>query len=442
MGQIQSIEELVSLILRRRWLIIAITVLGMVASVIYAKLRPDTFETMAVIQIEGPAVNTDQGDSGSAAVLQGIEQRLTTRENLAAMIDRHDLFADLPDLGQEKKISLLRQAISFQAVDRAADNGQSNGVSAILITVRLGRADQAARVANDFAQGILDQGTEGQIDRSDQNLAFFRDEAARVGQQINDLEAEVATYKNAHADALPEMNTSRQDELARLNTDLRDANQKIAGLNSEAASIAQKPTQRETDKRRLSDIADALSVLNAQVADAQSQLAIVQAALAAMPEVERALSGFDRQRQQLQGQYTVLTQRMAEAETTQKLATHQQSERYTMLERAITPEYAVGGNRKKVAMAGSVASLLAALALAFLLDLIKPVVRTSAQMRRQLEIDPVVCIPEIRAPKGRLGSAALRLIDDPKRPIFGLPRFAVLAALATVILLLLAAAIG
>ena len=63
-------------------------------------------------------------------------------------------------------------------------------------------------------------------------------------------------------------------------------------------------------------------------------------------------------------------------------------------------------------------------------------------MQRQLDLEPVVCIPEIRAPKGRVGSAALRLIDDPKRPIFGLPRFAVIAAGVTLALVLTAAVIG
>jgi tyrosine-protein kinase Etk/Wzc len=442
MGQIQSIEELLSLILRRRWLIIIITVLGMIVSVVYAKMRPNSYETMAVIQIEAPSVSDGQANGGSAQMLQVIEQRLTTRENLSAMIERHNLFADQPDLSMEKKIGLLRTAVTFQAVERASDNGQSGGVSAILITARLGEAEQAARVANDFAQGILDQSTEGQRDRSDQNLAFFKDEADRVDQEINALEAEIANYKNAHADALPETSSARQDELGRISTEIRDSNQKIAALTSEATSIQQKQVQRETDKRRLSDISAALVVLNAQVADAQSRQTVVQAAMAAMPEVERVLSGYARQLQQLQDQYTALTQRMADAQTTQKLAERQQSERFTMLERAITPEYPVGGNRKKLAMVGSAASLAAALALAFLLDLVKPVVRTSAQMQRQLEIEPVVCIPEIRAPKGRLGSAALRLIDDPQRPIWGMPRFAVLAAIATVCLLLLAAAVG
>lgn len=137
-----------------------------------------------------------------------------------------------------------------------------------------------------------------------------------------------------------------------------------------------------------------------------------------------------------------VTQRMAEAETTQRLAERQQSERFTLLDRALSPEYPAGGGKKKIAIAGAIASLLGAIGLAFLLDLARPVVRTAAQMQRQLDLEPVVCIPEIRAPKGPLGSAALRLIDDPKRPIFGLPRFAVLAAVTTLALVLMAAAIG
>ena len=36
MGQIQSIEEFISLVLRRRWLIICVTVCGLLAAVIFA----------------------------------------------------------------------------------------------------------------------------------------------------------------------------------------------------------------------------------------------------------------------------------------------------------------------------------------------------------------------------------------------------------------------
>jgi hypothetical protein len=176
--------------------------------------------------------------------------------------------------------------------------------------------------------------------------------------------------------------------------------------------------------------------------ESTARKAEIEATLATAPEIEQVLAGYDRELQQLQSQYTVVTQRMAEAETTQRLAETQQSGRFSLLERAITPEYPTGGGKKKIAIAGSVASLLAAIGLAFILDLLKPVVRTAAQMQRQLDLEPVVCIPEIRAPKGRLGRAALRVIDDPKRPIFGLPRFAVIAGTLTLVLVILAGLIS
>ena len=83
----------------------------------------------------------------SASLLQGIEQRLTTRENLAAMIDRHGLFADLPGLTLDQKIFALRSAVQFQSVASAAPAsfGVPNAVSAPIISTRFPDGDQAAR---------------------------------------------------------------------------------------------------------------------------------------------------------------------------------------------------------------------------------------------------------------------------------------------------------
>lgn len=449
MGQIQSIEELINLILRRRWLIIGITVLGMLVSAIYAKSLPDVYETAAVIQIEAPSVTASNDgmpevSGGAAQVLQTIEQRLTTRENLTAMIERHGLFADLPDLPIDKKILRLRNAVTFTAVDSAAGQafGQSRSISAILVFARLGDPELAARVANDFAQGILDQSASGQRDRAAQNVAFFKEEEARLWAAITSLEADIADYQNANANAMPTLRDARRDELAGLDTDLRRVDQDRATLIGEKAVIEAKKALRETDRRQLEDIAAKLDVLDAQTASITAQRDAVQAALANTPEVERVLSGYDRQLQQLQDQYEVVTQRMAEAETTQRLAERQQAERFTLLERAITPEFSMGSGGRKIAIAGSVVSLLGALMLAFLLDLAKPVVRTASQMQRQLDLEPVVCIPEIRSPKGRFGNAALRMIDHPTKPIFGLPRYVVMAVVTTLVLVVTASMIG
>ena len=140
MGQIQSLEEFFSLLLRRRWLILAVAVLGALAAAFYAKSRPDTYETAAVIQVETPTVQG--GDNtrsvGAAQTLQMIEQRLTTRENLTAVIERHQLYADLPGLSLDRKIGMLRQAVTFQGIDSAAGQtfGQPRNLSAIIVFAR------------------------------------------------------------------------------------------------------------------------------------------------------------------------------------------------------------------------------------------------------------------------------------------------------------------
>ena len=449
MGQIQSIEDLIGLLLRRRWLIIAVTLLGMIAAVIYAKSRAEVYETVAVIQIQSPAVaNTADAAApvaiGAAQVLQTIEQRLTTRENLVAMIDRHGLFADLVGVPIDRKVLMLREAVRFQAVDSAAGQtfGQARSISAILIYAKLGSADLAARVANDFAQGILDQSAAGQRERADQNVTFFNEEEARIWKDITAVEAEIAAYKAENADASPLLGDARRDELAGFDDDLREVDQDRVALAGQRAVIEQKQTLRETDRRQLDEIAAKTEVLDAQIAAITARRDAIQTALAATPEVERVLNGFDRRLTQLQDQYDVVTLRMAESLTTQRLAERQQSERFTLLERAITPEYPLGSGGKKIAVAGSVLSLLGAIVLAFLFDLANPVVRTAAQMQRQLDLQPVVCIPEIRAPKGMMGNAALRLIDDPARPLFGLPRFVIVALVTTLILIAMASMIG
>lgn len=428
MGHIQSFDDLVSFLLRRKSLIIAITILGMALTVFVIKSRPKTYESAAVIQIQLPQVADGQTpgaapETGSAQLLQSIEQRLTTRENLTAVIERHGLFADAAGLTLDQKVTALRASITFQPVASAANQsfGQPAQVSALLIYARLGNPDLAARVANDFAQSVLDMGAQGLADRALATFTFFTDEEARVSTQVAAMEAAIATYKNTHAEALPEMADARRDELVSIESDLRDLNQTLAVLTVERDSLQTKETLRATDQRRLDELASALTLNDAQRASLESRRAILTAAVAQTPEVERELRGLDRQLQQLQDQYTVVSRRLAEAATDQRLADNQQDQRFTLLERAVTPEFATNGGGKKLAAFGAVASLGLALIVAFIADMIRPVIRTEAQMLRELDLRPVVAIPEV----------PLRLTGDEvalPNPL-GLPKLALIGSL-------------
>jgi hypothetical protein len=66
-----------------------------------------------------------------------------------------------------------------------------------------------------------------------------------------------------------------------------------------------------------------------------------------------------------------------------------------LLERAIEPQLPISGGRKKLAIVGSFGSLFAGIGLAFILDLVNPALRTQTQLERQLDLRPIVAIPEI-----------------------------------------------
>lgn len=413
MGPIQTFEDLLGLARRRFWVIFLVTVIGTLFAAFYAKTRPDMFESAAVLQVEMPMV-TEGGQAAATSVnvmqlLTSIEQRLTTRDNLIALIERHALFADAPGMSVDDKVDVMRRSIRFQSV-----TGPTGALSALIISAQAGQAENAARVANDLAQSVLDLGAEGKRATAEASFEFFKEQESRLWEQMIALEAEIATYRDANRSSLPGVREARQDEIAELDTSLRALEQEINGLQSEEAQIRALESLRATDRRRLEDIGLRLSVLVAQRAPVAARRAELEATLGDTAEVERALSGYERQLRQLQDQYTIASQRMAEAETAQSLAARQQTERFALLERAITPEYAMDSGAKKTAIAGLIGSLGLAIVLAFALDLLNPVIRTAAQMERELNLRPIVSIPEVqrrsRRPLGR--KAIVSLIEN------------------------------
>lgn len=395
MGPIQTIDEFFNLLRRRGLMIAAIVLAGIALALAFALSRPQIYETAAVIQVQAPVVGGQEAETNSqiARVLQTTEQQLTTRENMLAMIERHGLFSEGAE-NDEQKIYALRTSVTFQSIAAATQQvfGQSTSVSALLITVQMGDPDQAARVANDFAQNVLDMSIASQTSRAKDTLTFFQTEEDRVTQQINALEDEVEAYRQANPTAV-ESDTST--DRSAIETDIRAITQEILATQAELAALRAKERLRETDRRRIIDLEAQETVQTSQRAALESQRDALDARVARAPEIERQLGAYDRQLEQLQSKLDSNTSRKAEAEIALRLEQENHASRFSLLERAIVPDSPMGGGRKKIVVAGAMASLIAAFGLALLLDMMNPVIRTAAQMNRELGIRPVITIPEL-----------------------------------------------
>lgn len=406
MGPIQTIDELLDLLRRRGLMIAALTILGAAISVALALARPQVYETAAVIQVQAPVVGGQEAEANSqiARVLQTTEQQLTTRENMLAMIERHGLFANAAG-NDEEKIYALRTSVTFQSIAAATQQvfGQSTSVSALLITVRLGDAENAARVANDFAQNVLDMSIASQTSRARDTLTFFQSEEDRIARQISALEDEIERYRNANP--VSDAGDTANDRSA-IETDIRAITQEILATQAELSALRQKERLRETDRRRIIELEALETVQTSQRAALEKQRDAIDARVAQTPEIERQLGAYDRQMEQLQTLLDTNASRKAEAEIALRLEQENHASRFSLLERAIVPDSPAGGGRKKIAMAGTLASMIAALGLALLLDMMNPVIRTASQMNRELGIRPVITLPQLDlrpASRGRRG---------------------------------------
>ena len=408
MGPIQTLADLLALIRRRWMLMLGIVLAGTALSVLLALQQPRVYESAAVLQVELPRVSTEAASgeavSRSSQRLQLLEQEITSRDAMLALITRHGLFRDTPGLTASEQVVALRRAIRIETVRAPASPfGGEQPVSAMLIVVRADRPDTAAAVANDLAQTVLDLSIRKQSDRVRETLEFFRDEESRLGTDMAALEAEITAFKNANVDALPEGLQARRDEIGRLDASLRDFDLQLLDLRQELAALQTNANPRLIEQRQI-------AVLEAQIAGIEGQRDLarirrgeVETAINRAPQVETQLGTYARRLQQLQDQFSVVTRRRAEAETGQRLESERQTERFELLEAALPPDYAMASGRRKLLVFGMFGSVMLALGAALALELRNPVLRSRRQMERSLDLRPVIALPILDPPgRGRM----------------------------------------
>jgi hypothetical protein len=168
---------LVAPLLRQFWMILLFVAVGALSSLAYGGMMPPLYEASAVVQ-------TREAVSSRVA-----EERLTSRANLQAMVRRH-LIAS----GQAADLAVvrLRQAVSIHEL-----TGQAGGtlgfppeVSGLVVSVLWPNAEVSARIANDLALQLLDEGNNGHLEPHHAELDFYRREERRLWQEISAFKAE------------------------------------------------------------------------------------------------------------------------------------------------------------------------------------------------------------------------------------------------------------
>ncbi|EIE51495.1 chain-length determining protein [Salipiger aestuarii] len=421
MNQFQSVGEVLAALRRRVLLMIAVILLGSALSLYIATQQVKTYETTAVVQIEESQVPDTLAGSAAqsqdaARRVQLIEQRLMSRDNLVRIMQEHQLFSDDPDMSLNERVFHMREAVRIDEIRSNPDAyaATQEAPSGLLISVTLGDPQKAADLANELMNTVIEQSRDRSVSRARETLDFFESEEARVEAEIQAKEAEVARFKQDNGDALPAGLGSLRDQLTTLRDNALTLDREIVALEANSSRQREEVLGRQ------------IGLLREQKTLVENRIIAINETIQRAPEVERALSGLERELTRLQEQYNVITRRKAEAEMGQMLQDRQHMARFEVLETALVPEFAASGSRKKVLAMGVVASVIAGLAATFIAELMNPAIRSAAQMERALGVQPVVSIPTIRT-RGERRITGMRLFS-----LLGLLFAAMWAALSSV----------
>jgi len=401
MGPIYSLDDLLDMVLRHLRLIIGLVLLGCIGSLMFAANQQHMYRSAEVIQIERPKIANELAPStvagSSARRLQLIEQQIMARGSLTEIIDRFALFADMPGLTLTEKVNRLRESVRIEGVAAVREGFADDGtISVLTISVDMATAAQAQAVARELSARTIALSVDSRGEQTRATLEFFTRQEEQLRDEMTALEDGMAAFRANNDLAMPGSLEFRRAEIQTINQAVLEIERTLITARRQLEQIDPN-ARRATREREEGDLGAQIAALNQQRDMLLDRVDVLSASFQTNPEIERALSSFEREMSQLQGQLDVITTRRAEAEVGARLEARNNAEQLMILEAAPLPEYPFTSSKKRLALMGGVASVLGALGVAFLLDLRKPVLRTAAQMKRETGLSPVVSIPFLEA---------------------------------------------
>ncbi len=392
---VQTPAEVASALWRHRWLAGGVLVAGSAISLQVALMQPRSFESSALIQIDNLQSVNPEGDArtslASSAWLEQIEARLMRRDHLLQILDDYGLFSDLPATDSEK-VALLRQTLRIVPVSqRAPVYGVEPAMGLLQVTAQADSAELAATLANDLAAQLVALNAEIVEQRVQETAAFYIHEETRLQRQIAQMDDQISDYRRRNFDVLPTGLHNRTEELLQLGGSIREIDAELVALRRKLAAGDRGST---VERQAAAILEREIAVLETQRESLQARVAEIEDTARLSVTAEAELAALDRERESLRSQLTGIAGRRVAAESQQRRASSMISDSFSLLEKAVPPDRPTSSQRKKVALAGGMLSVMLAVALALLAEIRRPVIRTAAQMERVTGLRPVIDLPD------------------------------------------------
>ena len=267
-------------------------------SVITALVWPPSYKSVSTILIEEQEIPPDYVmttvTSYAEQQLQITNQRIMSSTKLLEIVDRVGLYQDLREkLTTEEIVDKMRGDIHLDLINAEVMDRKTGRPATATIAFTLGYEGQdtpgkVQKTADVLASLFLEENLKVREKQASETFIFLEEEAKKVKADLEGLEAKIKTFKEQHADALPEMLQVNVQNLQRLDMDLQQLQsnsqrleQQKGYLESQLASIPETGLSR---KSHLEELKVQLAALTTKFSDEYPDVIKMKAEIA---ELER-----------------------------------------------------------------------------------------------------------------------------------------------------------
>lgn len=293
---------------RRRPTFYAVTSAAAVLTVLLTFLLPPTYRATGTILIEQQEIPQEMVRSVITSFadqrVQVISQRVMTTQNLLSLVDRYGLY---PDIRQKEPREVLMQKfrddigmhmISADVIDPRSGH-PTQATIAFSVSYQNRSPDLALKVANELTTLYLNENLTSRTQLSQQTSAFFVEESAREAAHIAGLDKELAAFKEKHREELPDLTQLNVQTLERTELELRDAENRLAALDSQRVLLEAQLAQISPNTQVYSDTGQRVFGAEDRLKALKSQLAAYKARYApGHPDIistQREVDGLEKE---------------------------------------------------------------------------------------------------------------------------------------------------
>jgi polysaccharide biosynthesis transport protein len=206
-------------------------------AVALALLLPPTYRSEATFLIQRQAVPEEMVATTVRSYveeqIEQIRQRLLTRQNLLEIAEKFELFGDQTRRDPDKVVETMRESVVVEMVDvRTGDRSSRGALTTIAFTVAFNArtAETARAVTAELSERFLAEHQARRDAHATEVSAFFDAEAAKLAEEINELEKVLAGFKQGELRQLPELMTTNLRMYERTEQDIDTARDRIREL--------------------------------------------------------------------------------------------------------------------------------------------------------------------------------------------------------------------